>query len=103
MPFYWTTFDAGKLNTIKITPSVGAKSYEVQFAYVHDNTFSNPCYSLTFTGSENSFYIGSFYYRMGWRIRAINETTKSAWSDRKVIFAQSSYQNPITRKCLILR
>lgn len=96
MPFYWTTFDAGKLNTIKITPSVGAKSYEVQFAYVHDNTFSNPCYSLTFTGSENSFYIGSFYYRMGWRIRAINETTKSAWSDRKVIFAQSSYQNPVT-------
>ena len=96
MPFYWTTFDAGKLNTIKITPSVGAKSYEVQFAYVHDNTFSNPCYTLTFTGSESSFYISSFYYRMSWRIRAVNETTKSVWSDRKVIFAQSSYQNPIT-------
>jgi hypothetical protein len=58
MPHYWTTFDAGKLNTLKITPSVGAKSYEVQFTYVDDHTFSYPCYTFTFTGSEKFLHRG---------------------------------------------
>lgn len=75
--------------TLRFSPVPFAKAYEVEVTSYDDQFFKNPIQKQTVTTNEFTFKT-TYYEALLWRVRAVGETTKSAWSEMNIMWLRES-------------
>ncbi|MEA5141112.1 M12 family metallo-peptidase [Arcicella rigui] len=81
--------------TLRFSTVPFAKSYEVEVTSYYDQFFKNPIQKQTVTTNEFTFKT-TYYEALLWRVRAVGETTKSAWSEINIMWLRQSGEEVIS-------